>query len=112
MLQCGLPLFLAAGVAGCATQPAQAPTLSRDTRSENYCVQLAGTGTAAYDQAVLLDCRREEYTAAARVRGRQLPAEVDAGCAATASMGDPVRFFSWSRYALCVERLAPPPPEP
>jgi len=108
----GLPLFLAAGVAGCAAQPAQAPALSRETRSENYCVQLAGTGTASYDQAVLLDCRREEYTAAARVRGWQVPAQVDAGCAATASMGDPVRFFSWSRYALCVERLAPPPSEP
>jgi hypothetical protein len=107
-----LPLLLAAGVAGCATQPAQAPALSRETRSENYCVQLAGTGTASYDQAVLLDCRREEYTAAARVRGWQVPAQADAGCAATASMGDPVRFFSWTRYALCVERLAPPLSEP
>jgi len=103
---------LAAGVAGCAGESKQAPSLSRETRSENYCVQLAGTGTALYDQALLLDCRREEYTAAARVRGWRVPGEVDAGCAATASMGDPVRFFSWSRYALCVERIAPPPPEP
>jgi hypothetical protein len=41
-----------------------------------------------------------------------VPAQADAGCAATASMGDPVRFFSWTRYALCVERLAPPLSEP
>ncbi|QEX17255.1 hypothetical protein FRZ44_25510 [Hypericibacter terrae] len=105
-------MLLAAGLAGCAAQPQQAAGLSRDTRSENYCVQFAGTGTGQYDQALLLDCRREEYTAAARVRGMQLPKDVDAGCAATASMGDPVRFFSWSRFALCAERLAPPPDEP
>ena len=105
----GLPLLLAAGLAGCAAEPKQAAGLSRDTRSENYCAQFAGTGTEQYDQGLLLDCRREEYTAAARVRGMNLPKDVDAGCAATASMGDPVRFFSWSRYALCAERLAPPP---
>jgi hypothetical protein len=108
----GLPLLLAAGVAACAAPPQEAAGLSRQTRSENYCVQLAGTGTGQYDQALLLDCRREEYTAAARVRGLQVPKDVDAGCAATASMGDPVRFFSWSRYVLCAERLAPPPAEP
>ncbi|MGH6880732.1 hypothetical protein [Hypericibacter sp.] len=108
----GLPLLLAAGLIGCAAQPKQAAGLSRDTRSENYCVQLAGTGTGQYDQGLLLECRREEYTAAARMRGMQLPKDVDTGCAATASMGDPVRFFSWSRFALCADRLAPPPTEP
>lgn len=108
----GLPLLLAVGLAGCTAEPRQAAGLSRDTRSENYCAQLAGTGTGRYDQVLLLDCRREEYTAAARVRGMLMPKDVDAGCAATASMGDPVRFFSWSRFALCAERLAPPPDEP
>jgi hypothetical protein len=105
-------LLLTAGLTACAAETKQAPALSREARSENYCVQFAGTGTAQYDQAALLDCRREEYTAAARVRRWQVPGDVDAGCAATASLGDPVRFFSWSRYALCVERLAPPPSEP
>jgi hypothetical protein len=83
--------------------------LSRDARSANYCLQVAKAGTAEYDETLLLDCRREEYTAAARMRRWQVPADIDGGCAATASMGDPVRFFSWSRYALCVGRLAPPP---
>jgi hypothetical protein len=46
------------------------------------------------------------------VRSWRVPKDVDAGCDATASMGDSVRFFSWSRYALCVERLAPPSDEP
>ncbi|WP_151117422.1 hypothetical protein [Hypericibacter adhaerens] len=111
-LQRCLPLLVAAGLAGCAGETKQAAGLSRETRSENYCARLAGTGTGYYDQSLLLECRREEYTAAARVRGRKVPGDVDAGCAATASMGDPLLLFSWSRYALCVERLAPPPAEP
>jgi hypothetical protein len=99
-------------LAGCAARSEPAPALSRDARSANYCLQLAGGGTAEYDEALLLDCRREEYTAAARMRGLQLPPNVDGGCDAAASMGDAIRFFSWSRYALCVGRLAPPPTVP
>ncbi|MFZ5791932.1 MAG: hypothetical protein ACOY3L_14670 [Pseudomonadota bacterium] len=106
-----LPLLLAAGLAGCAG-PREMPQLSREARSQNYCAQFAGVGTALYDPNLLLACRREEYTAAARLRGFSVPRDVDVACEAAASLGDPVRFFSWSRYALCAERLAPPPEQP
>lgn len=88
------------------------PQLSREARSENYCAQFAGVGTVLYDPNLLLACRREEYTAAARLGRLSVPPGIDTTCAATASLGDPIRFFSWSRYALCVERLAPPSDQP
>lgn len=102
-----LSLVLATtALAGCSSSPTPVG-VSREALSENYCLQAAHYGSAAYDPSLRLACRREEYTAAARARTLELPSAIDRTCAATAAHGAPDRFFSWTTYMLCVDRLAP-----
>lgn len=94
---------LGAGAGVClagATEP------SRDARSAVYCSQRANVA-GFYDTEAALACRREEYTASARVRAMSIPPDIDAYCDSLAAEGDPIGAFSWRAYLDCVDGLAP-----
>lgn len=80
--------------------------VSRDARSAAYCSLRANMG-GFYDTEAALDCRREEYTAAARTRGLDIPAELDEYCESLASEGDPIGPFSWRAYVDCLDGVLP-----
>ena len=96
---------LAAGVLGRAESWA-ATGPSRDTRSAAYCSGLANIA-GFYDTEAALACRREEYTAAARVRSLAVPREIDEYCESLAGEGEAIGPFSWRAYLDCVDSLAP-----
>lgn len=79
---------------------------SRDTRSAAHCSRLANAA-GFYDTEAALACRREEYTAAARARAIDVPAEFDEYCETLAGEGDRLGPFSWRAYVDCVDGLLP-----
>ncbi len=75
-------------------------------RSAAYCSRRANA-PGFYDTEAALACRREEYSAAARVRAVEVPLEIDEYCESLAAEGDPVGPFSWAAYMDCVDQLLP-----
>lgn len=79
---------------------------SRDVRSAAYCSKRANL-PGFYDTEAAIACRREEYSAAARVRSLEVPPDIDEYCESLAAEGDPVGPFSWAAYLACVDLLLP-----
>src|SRR4051794_3589649 len=88
-------------LAACAAPRAGAPVLSRDERSQAFCVLLAKfSGDPTPD--TIASCRLRERWAQSHARRLNTTPVVDGACEDVATYGKRGGPFSWVTYSNCV----------